>query len=106
MILAAGLGTRLRPLSELCAKPAMPVQGIPVIAHTLTWLARHDVTEVVINLHHLPETVRDAVERYRPASIQVRYSEERHRGRLVAAGIVVRFRRTIITPYIGSLAES
>ena len=59
MILAAGLGTRLRPLSEWCAKPAMPIRGIPVIAHTLTLLAKHDVDEVVINLHHLPDSVRE-----------------------------------------------
>jgi len=76
MILAAGLGSRLRPLSELLAKPAMPVRGIPVLAHTLTLLARHGVTEVVINLHHLPDTVRDAVERHRPAGLEVSYSEE------------------------------
>lgn len=76
MILAAGLGSRLRPLSELVAKPAMPVRGIPVIAHTLTLLARHDVTEVVINLHHLPDTVREAVERHRPDGLEVHYSEE------------------------------
>jgi NDP-sugar pyrophosphorylase family protein len=77
MILAAGLGSRLRPLSDRCAKPAMPVRGIPVIAHTLTWLAKHDVNEVVINIHHLPETVRDAVERHRPPGLRVRYSHER-----------------------------
>lgn len=76
MILAAGLGTRLRPLSALCAKPAMPVRGIPVIAHTLAWLAKHDVHEVVINLHHLPDSVRDAVEAHRPAATRVRYSHE------------------------------
>lgn len=76
MILAAGLGTRLRPLSDLCAKPAMPIRGIPVIAHTLTLLSQHDVSEVVINLHHLPETVREAVERHRPAGLEVHYSEE------------------------------
>ena len=76
MILAAGLGTRLRPLSATCAKPAMPVRGVPVIAHTLTWLAKHDVTEVVVNLHHLPGTVRDAVERHRPGGVDVWYSEE------------------------------
>jgi NDP-sugar pyrophosphorylase family protein len=76
MILAAGLGTRLAPLSSYCAKPAMPVRGIPVIAHTLTWLAKHDVSEVVVNLHHLPDSVRDAVERHRPAGVSVRYSHE------------------------------
>ncbi len=76
MILAAGLGTRLRPLSELRAKPAMPVRGIPVIAHTLTLLARHDVSEVIINLHHLPESVREAAERYRPDGLTLHYSNE------------------------------
>jgi NDP-sugar pyrophosphorylase family protein len=76
MILAAGLGTRLRPLSDLLAKPAMPVRGIPVIAHTLALLARHDVREVIVNLHHLPDTVRAAVERHRPPRLEVRYSHE------------------------------
>jgi len=76
MILAAGLGTRLRPLSDWLAKPAMPVRGIPVIAHTLTWLARNDVSEVIVNLHHLPDGVRDAVERHRPPGMDVRYSLE------------------------------
>lgn len=76
MILAAGLGTRLRPLSNLCAKPAMPIRGVPVIAHTLTLLAKHDVTEVIINLHHLPTTVRDAVEAHRPPGLRVEYSHE------------------------------
>ncbi len=77
MILAAGLGTRLRPLSALCAKPAMPVRGLPVIAHTLTWLARHDVSEVIVNLHHLPETVRTAIAAHQPEGLVVHYSEER-----------------------------
>ena len=76
MILAAGLGTRLAPLSDLCAKPAMPVRGIPVIAHTLTWLARNDVSEVVINLHHRPETIRRAVEHHRPPGMTIHYSLE------------------------------
>ena len=76
MILAAGLGTRLRPLSELCAKPAMPVRGVPVIAHTLALLARQGVEQVMINLHHLPDSVRAAVERHRPDPLTVHYSYE------------------------------
>lgn len=77
MILAAGLGTRLRPLSARCAKPAMPIRGLPVIAHTLTWLAKNDVREIVINLHHLPGTVQEAAERHRPPGVELRYSLER-----------------------------
>ena len=76
MILAAGLGTRLRPLSELCAKPAMPVRGIPVIAHTLALLAKHAVEQVVVNLHHLPDSVRAAVDRHCPDRLTVHYSYE------------------------------
>ena len=64
MILAAGLGTRLRPLSELCAKPAMPVMGLPLVGYLPRLLQRHGVTEVLLNLHHLPETIERAVERF------------------------------------------
>jgi NDP-sugar pyrophosphorylase family protein len=76
MILAAGLGTRLRPLSHLCAKPAMPVRGIPVIAYLLSLLRAHGVEEVIVNLHHRPDSIRDAVERFGPAGLEVHYSVE------------------------------
>ena len=51
MILAAGLGTRMEGLSQICAKPALPVLGRPVIAWLLGWLARQGVSETAINLH-------------------------------------------------------
>lgn len=76
MILAAGLGTRMRPFSEWVAKPVLPVLGIPLVAWPLAWLARHGVTEVVLNLHHLPEAVREAAEAWAPAGLAVRFSEE------------------------------
>lgn len=76
MILAAGLGTRLLPLSALCAKPAMPVRGRPVIAYLLEWLAHHGVEEVMVNLHHRPESLTRAIERHAPPQIRVLYSVE------------------------------
>ncbi len=76
MILAAGLGTRLLPLSNLCAKPAMPVLGRPVIAYLLEWLAHHGVREVMVNLHHLPDSIISAIERYGPPQVRVEYSRE------------------------------
>ncbi len=76
LILAAGLGERMRPLSALRAKPALPVRGIPVVAHLLALLERHDVREVVINLHHLPDTLRDAVEAWCPDGMRVEFSHE------------------------------
>ena len=76
MIVAAGLGTRLRPLSELRPKPALPVRGIPLIAYSLALLARHGVTEVVVNAHHLPDILMDAARRHCPLGIDLRFSIE------------------------------
>ena len=76
MIVAAGLGTRLRPLSDLRPKPALPVRGIPLIAYQLALLARHGVDEVVINVHHLPELLMDAARRFCPEGLELRFSVE------------------------------
>jgi mannose-1-phosphate guanylyltransferase len=76
MILAAGLGTRLRPFSELRAKPALPVRGIPVIGYLLELLASHGIQEVIVNLHHLPDTIRRAVAEFTPRGMQIEFSEE------------------------------
>lgn len=77
MIVAAGLGTRLLPLSELRPKPAMPVRGVPLLAYPLALLARFGVTETVINVHHLPEMIVAAAERYAPPGMSLRFSFER-----------------------------
>jgi NDP-sugar pyrophosphorylase family protein len=76
MIVAAGLGTRLRPLSTLRPKPALPVRGIPLIAYQLALLARHGVSEVVINAHHLPEKLMEAARNYCPEGMALRFSVE------------------------------
>jgi len=76
MILAAGLGTRLRPLTQLRAKPALPVRGLPLLAYGLALLHHHGVREVAINLHHLPETGREAALRYRPPDTRLELSHE------------------------------
>ena len=77
MILGAGLGTRLRPLSELRPKPAVPVRGLPLIAYPLALLARHGVSEVVVNVHHQPQCLIEAAERYAPPGLSVRFSHEK-----------------------------
>jgi NDP-sugar pyrophosphorylase family protein len=76
MILAAGLGTRLRPLTDLRAKPALPVQGRPVIACLLELLHHHGIREVLINLHHRPASIEAAVEGFAPEGMSIRYSRE------------------------------
>lgn len=58
MILAAGLGTRMRPLTETTPKPLIPVAGRPILDRTLDRLAAAGVDEAVVNIHHLPDVMR------------------------------------------------
>jgi mannose-1-phosphate guanylyltransferase/mannose-1-phosphate guanylyltransferase/phosphomannomutase len=57
MLLAAGLGTRLRPLTYEVAKPLVPVLGTPVMEHILRLLAKHGFDDVIANLHYFPEQI-------------------------------------------------
>ncbi len=57
MILAAGLGTRLRPLTEEISKPMVPIVNRPVMEHIVELLARHGFREIFVNLHYHPEVI-------------------------------------------------
>jgi mannose-1-phosphate guanylyltransferase len=59
MVLAAGLGTRLRPLTYEITKPMVPVLDRPVMEHILELLSRHSFEEVIANLHYFPDMIRD-----------------------------------------------
>jgi mannose-1-phosphate guanylyltransferase len=59
MLLAAGLGTRLRPITYDMPKPMVPVLNKPVMEHILRLLTRHGFTEVVANLHWFPELIQE-----------------------------------------------
>jgi mannose-1-phosphate guanylyltransferase len=76
LVLTAGLGTRLRPLTDVRAKPAIPVAGEPIVRRIIAWLAAHGVTEIVLNLHHRPETLTAVVGDGADLSVRVRYSWE------------------------------
>ncbi len=76
LVLTAGLATRLRPLSRLRAKAALPVAGIPLISRILTRLAAADIRDVVLNLHHLPHTISRIVGDGSGLDVRVRYSWE------------------------------
>lgn len=57
-LMAAGLGTRLYPLTGLTSKPMVPILNRPVMEHLLRGLRRHGVTEIAANLHYHPERIR------------------------------------------------
>lgn len=73
LVLTAGAGTRLRPLSYVRAKPAVPVAGVPLIRRVLSWLVRQHVEEVALNLHALPATITGVVGDGRDLGVRVRY---------------------------------
>lgn len=76
LVLTAGLGTRLDPLTRLVAKPAIPIGGRTLVEHVLAWLRRESVEDVVLNLHFRPETITAVVGDGRHLGLRVRYSWE------------------------------
>jgi NDP-sugar pyrophosphorylase family protein len=76
LVLTAGLATRLRPLSDVRAKAAMPVAGTPIIGRILQWLRSAGITRVVLNLHHRAETITTIVGDGSQFGLSVRYSWE------------------------------
>jgi mannose-1-phosphate guanylyltransferase len=72
MVLAAGLGTRLRPLTYEITKPMVPVLDRPVMAHILDLLDRHGFEHVIANLHYFP----DSIERYFGERLSYRFEQE------------------------------
>lgn len=82
---AAGLGTRLRPLTEHCPKALVEYQGKPLLAHLLERLARQGFEHFVLNLHHFPQLLADYASRYaREHRIRIDFSDET--GRLLDTG--------------------
>ena len=76
VILAAGVGSRLRPLTDTCPKPMLPIAGRPLLARTLDWLRANGVAEAALNLHHLPDVVRAGLGDGSEWGMTLRYSYE------------------------------
>src|SRR5215210_5604808 len=76
MILAAGYGTRLWPLTIDRTKPAIPFMGRPLIGYVAEYLARYGFGDIVVNLHHQPESVRAALGDGGDYGVRFHYVEE------------------------------
>jgi NDP-sugar pyrophosphorylase family protein len=76
MILAAGFGTRLRPLTNTIPKPLLPVAGRPLVLWNLLLLRQHGVREVVLNLHHLGHLIEKELGDGSRWGMRVTYSPE------------------------------
>ena len=76
VILAAGFGTRLWPLTEDRTKPAIPFLNRPLIAYSVEYLAAHGIRDIIVNLHHQPESIRRALGDGSAFGVKLHYSFE------------------------------
>src|SRR4029453_14377549 len=76
LVLTAGLGKRLDPLTRLVAKPAVPVGNRTLVERVLTWLERQGATDLILNLHYRPETITGLIGDGAHLGVRIRYSWE------------------------------
>lgn len=76
MILSAGYGTRLWPLTEDRTKPALPILGKPLVGYVAEYIARYGCDEIAVNLHHRPDSVRQALGDGSRFGVKLHYVEE------------------------------
>jgi mannose-1-phosphate guanylyltransferase / phosphomannomutase len=76
IVLSAGYGTRLWPLTEDRTKPAIPILGKPLVGYVAEYLADYGIDEIVVNLHHRPESVRRALGDGSRFGVKLHYVEE------------------------------
>lgn len=76
MIFAAGLGTRLKPLTDTCPKALVKVGGKPMLQHTIEHLIRHGFDEVIVNIHYLGNQIKDFLQQHNNFGIHIEISDE------------------------------
>lgn len=76
VILSAGYGERLSPLTDRCAKPSLPLMNHPLILHNVERLARAGVERIAVNLHRFPESITRLLEAAAPVAAEIRLSRE------------------------------
>ncbi len=76
MVLAAGFGTRLQPLTLVLPKPMFPVLGRPLLSHTFDILESANITDVAVNVHHLPDFIINYFEKQKLHDLNLHFSRE------------------------------
>jgi MurNAc alpha-1-phosphate uridylyltransferase len=90
MILAAGSGTRMRPLTDTTPKPLLKVGGLPLIVWHIERLAHDGFTDIVINIAHLGYQIPEALGDGSEWGVNITYSDEQEEGGLETAGGIVK----------------
>ncbi|MFT7823690.1 MAG: N-acetylmuramate alpha-1-phosphate uridylyltransferase MurU [Sulfurimonas sp.] len=90
MILAAGLGTRMRPLTDKTPKPLLEAGGIPLIVWHIERLAHEGIRDIVINIAHLGYRIPEALGDGSEWGVRITYSDEQEEGPLESAGGIIK----------------
>lgn len=77
MIFAAGLGTRLKPVTDTIPKALVPVNGKPLLEHIILKIRDAGFEEIMVNVHHFPDQIIDFIERNKQFGIRIAISDER-----------------------------
>lgn len=86
LVMAAGLGTRLKPLTDTLPKPLVPVLGRPMVAYVLDQLAEQGIREAILNIHYFPEKMRAFVAEWNGAGRLPRLEIQDESGLLLDSG--------------------
>lgn len=87
LIFAAGLGTRLKPLTDMIPKAMVPIDGRPLLAHVIEKLKDAGSKEIIINVHHFPDQIIEYVRSQHSFDIRIEFSDERDNLLDTGAGI-------------------
>jgi len=87
LVFAAGLGTRLKPLTDTMPKALVPVSGIPLLERVMTKLIAAGYDDIVINVHHFADMIRDFVAAHDNFGVRVAFSDETDLLRETGGGI-------------------
>lgn len=98
MVFAAGLGTRLRPITDTMPKALVPVCGKPLLYHTVCKLRDAGCDEIVVNVHHFPELIRKYLEE-NDFGVRIRISDES--GELLETGGGIKHAKPLLLPLDG-----
>ena len=79
MILAAGLGTRLKPFTNNTPKALVPILGTPVIEHVILKLKSQGFNEIIINIHHFADQIINFIKSKKYFDIRIEFSDEREK---------------------------
>jgi NDP-sugar pyrophosphorylase family protein len=103
-VLAAGLGTRLRPLTFKKPKPLIEINGRPIIDYVLEWLVNQGIKEVIINLHYMPDMIKKYLGRGGEFGLRITYSYEKNI--LGTAGALKKKEKELRKPFLVTACDS